>query len=429
MSTSPTPAAESLYLGLDFGTSGARASLIDAREEQQWAYRIAFARNDWQEWREVLFDLLGAIPANWRPQIRALCICGTSATSLLCDAAGTPLHPALLYSDSRATRQAQNIRQLAGAEHVAAVASSSLAKLLWLLDHVEPERARHFLHQADWLAAQLHGQFGVSDYHNALKLGYDVSRLKYPNWLARHTVAPLLPRILEPGAEIASLRAEVAARTGLPPDCMVRAGTTDSIAAFFASGAGLPGQGVTSLGSTLVLKLLSTRRVESARYGIYSHRCGDLWLAGGASNCGGKVLENIFGHEALQALSALLRPEIPTGLDYYPLPAPGERFPSSDPDMPPRLEPRPDNPVRYLQGLLESLARIEAQGYRLLAELGATPVREVYTAGGGAANAAWMQIRRQALKLPVHAAEHGEAAYGASRLAAKGTRLLYTGHP
>lgn len=429
MSTSPTPAAESLYLGLDFGTSGARASLIDVREEQQWAYSIAFARNDWQEWRAVLFELLDAIPANRRPQLRALCICGTSATSLLCDAAGAPLHPALLYSDSRATRQAQSIRQLAGAEHVAAAASSSLAKLLWLLDHVEPERARHFLHQADWLAAQLHGQFGVSDYHNALKLGYDVGRLKYPDWLARHTVAPLLPRVLEPGADTAFITAEVAARTGLPPDCLVRAGTTDSIAAFFASGAGLPGQGVTSLGSTLVLKLLSTRRVDSAQHGIYSHRCGDLWLAGGASNCGGKVLEDIFGREQLQALSALLRPEIPTGLDYYPLPAPGERFPSSDPDMPPRLEPRPDNPVMYLQGLLESLARIEAQGYRLLAELGATPVREVYTAGGGAANAAWMQIRRQALKLPVHAAEHSEAAYGASRLAAKGTRLLYTGHP
>ena len=71
----------------------------------------------------------------------------------------------------------------------------------------------------------------------------------------------------------------------------------------------------------------------------------------------------------------------PTGLDYYPLTAPGERFPVNDPSLQPRLEPRPADDAVFLQGILESISRIEAQAYRLLAEQGATPVSKVYTAG------------------------------------------------
>lgn len=56
------------------------------------------------------------------------------------------------------------------------------------------------------------------------------------------------------------------------------AGTTDSIAAFLASGACQAGQAVTSLGSTLAIKMLSTVPVEDNSRGIYSHRLGTQWL-------------------------------------------------------------------------------------------------------------------------------------------------------
>lgn len=77
--------------------------------------------------------------------------------------------------------------------------------------------------------------------------------------------------------------------------------------------------------------------------------------------------------------------------------------------MPPRLEPRPTDPVLYLQGLPESLPHIEAQGYRMLIELGATPVHEVFSAGGGAVNTAWTCIRQRALGVPVHTARQRNA--------------------
>jgi sugar (pentulose or hexulose) kinase len=238
--------------------------------------------------------------------------------------------------------------------------------------------------------------------------------------------APLLPAVIEPGTTVAAISAETARLHDLPAGCLVRAGTTDSIAAFFAAGADKPGKAVTSLGSTMVLKLLSRTAVNAPEYGVYSHRCGNLWLAGGASNCGGLILKQLFGRDGLESLSARLRPELPTGLDYYPLPAPGERFPINDPAMLPRLTPRPENDATYLQGLLESLARIEAHGYRLLAQLGATPLQSVLTAGGGAGNRAWTRIRARTLGVPVSAAPHTEAAYGAALLARSGEKLLYS---
>ena len=50
------------------------------------------------------------------------------------------------------------------------------------------------------------------------------------------------------------------------------------------------GDAVTSLGSTLALKMLSATPVDDDTRGVYSHRLGDLWLAGGASNVGCAVL-------------------------------------------------------------------------------------------------------------------------------------------
>lgn len=90
------------------------------------------------------------------------------------------------------------------------------------------------------------------------------------------------------------------------------------------------------MGSTLAIKLLSTKRIEDARFGVYSHRLDDKWLVGGASNTGGAVLKNFFTDEQLQKLSEQINPMKASPLDYYPLEAVGERFPVADPNMVPR---------------------------------------------------------------------------------------------
>eukprot|EP00803_Ostreobium_quekettii_P008423 evm.model.scf_173.4 EVM.evm.TU.scf_173.4 scf_173:34342-35932(-) len=157
----------------------------------------------------------------------------------------------------------------------------------------------------------------------------------------------------------------------------------------------------------MAIKMLTTERLDDVEYGIYSHRLGDMWLVGGASNTGGAVLRQFFTDEQMRKLTPLLKPSEPTGLDYYPLPIQGERFPTNDPKLQPHMDPRPDNDAVFFQGLLEGIARIEAKGYALLGSMGSCPVNRVVTAGGGAANEKWNQIRQAALGVPVERAMQG----------------------
>jgi sugar (pentulose or hexulose) kinase len=406
-------------LGIDFGTSGARLIAIDTDRNilhlgfQHWEQGSGDLA---QEWQKVLFDLIRSVPDAVKVRVGRLAIDGTSSTVLLCDRVGKPLLAPLLYHDGRGVDVLDDLRAIAPPNHPVISATSSLAKLFWWARQADFKQGCYFLHQADWLAAQLHGKLGISDYHNALKLGYDVGSLSYPHWLENHPYRPLLPQILAPGTAIGNVLPEIAAELGLPPDCMVCAGTTDSIAAFLASGADTPGLAVTSLGSTLVLKLLSDTRVDDVRYGIYSHRLGDRWLVGGASNTGGAVLKAFFSDRELIDLSNQIDPDLPSSLDYYPLLTKGDRFPINDPNLPPRLTPRPENPVEFLHGLLAGIARIEARGYQLLAQLGATPLTGVYSAGGGAKNPTWTKIRERYLRVPFLTPRHQDAAYGTAIL-------------
>ncbi len=416
------------YLGIDFGTSGVRACVIAAGGEIDAYERVDIGQVAADEatglWAEALFTVITAIPAGSRRRIAALAVDGTSGTVLACDEALNPTYPPLLYDDTRAGAEAAAIARAGGADNPAASASSGLAKVLWLKARLGLARARLYLNQADWLTGLLSDRAGLSDYHNALKMGYDVEARRWPEWVAYLADLDYLPQVMAPGSPIACVARPRARQLGLDPDCLVRAGTTDSIAAFIAAGVREPGEAMTSLGSTLVLKLLSKTRVESAHYGVYSHWYGALWLAGGASNTGGRVLRQHFADQELEALSLEIDPETDSGLDYYPLPSPGERFPYNDPAMPPRLEPRPAERARLLHGLLEGLAKVEALGYARLQELGATPLKSVASSGGGARNPVYTRLRARRLGVPVRIAPQQEAAYGAACLARDGTGLF-----
>jgi len=407
------------FLGLDFGTSGARACVIDANKSVVWQQRFAYltpATQTPEDWRTALHTLLNALPQPLSSQLQGIAIDGTSGTVLLCDAQAAPVSPALLYNDARAQEEALHLRAIAPADSTVATATSGLAKFLWLTEHYPG--AHYFLHQADWLTAQLSGIIDVSDYHNALKSGYDVENLCWPDWLQALPHAALLPHVVAPGEIIGTIQAQVAARFGIARDCAIHAGTTDSIAAFMASGVHESGIGVTSLGTTLVLKQLSKQRIEAPEYGIYSHRYGELWLVGGASNAGAGVLRAYFDDAQLAALSARIDPLRDSPLDYYPLPKTGERFPVNDANLAPRLSPRPADDGEFLHGLLQGLARIEAAGYAKLAALGAAPITRVVSNGGGAKNRVWQQMRARILGVPVTISNHAQAACGAALLAA-----------
>lgn len=369
----------------------------------------------WQAVQKTLSSLLAQIPAN---SVRALAVDGTSGTVLLANDQGEPLGPALMYNDGRSHTEAARISGIAPKESAAHGATSALAKLL----HVNPgPEARYALHQADWIVGKLTGSWGISDENNCLKLGFDAIHKCWPEWLSSLGVnKSLLPKVTLPGTPIATVTTNIASEFGLSPETLVVTGTTDSTAAFMATGANNVGEAVTSLGSTLVMKVIADHPIFSPQHGVYSQSLGDLWLVGGGSNSGGAVLLHYFSKQQLTEMTPKLKPDLPTELNYYPLINQGERFPMSDSLKEPCLTPRPHDDVTFFQAMLEGMTRIEHQGYQLLAELGAPYPVSVRSAGGGSHNPAWTKMRENLLGVPMLKAQQQEAAYGSALLARKG---------
>lgn len=415
-------------IGIDIGTSGVRAVAMDrsgaivAQAAQPMSLpvlEVGQIAQDPQVWWQALETALNFLLAKIKPEeVEAIAVDGTSGTILPIDELGRPLGLALMYNDPSAAELAKGLAQHALPQTAALGATSPLAKALGFRGLKGMVRV---LHQADWIAGRLSGRFDISDENNALKTGYDPVARQWPEWIAKAGLdVALLPRVMPAGSRIGPVSAETAERFRFPASAAVVAGTTDGCAAFLATGAGEGGDGVTSLGTTLTIKLLSDKAVFAPEYGIYSHRIGDRWLAGGASNTGGAALRKFFSPARMGELETLLDPAKPTGLDYYPLPQSGERFPVNDPHYPSKTDPRPSDDVVFFQGLLEGIAKIEALGYRRLAELGATPLARLRSVGGGAGNAAWTEIRKRALEVPFLASASTETAAGAARLAWRG---------
>ncbi|MCA0432153.1 MAG: FGGY-family carbohydrate kinase [Proteobacteria bacterium] len=410
-------------LGVDVGTSGVRiaargrdGALLAMAQASMAAPLIDFG-HAWQDpaiWWEALSEAFSKLDLTGI-DVLALAIDGTSGTILPVDSDGKPLGLASMYNDVAEPEALKRVAAAAPAETAALGSTSPLARAL-----IMPKEAR-IIHQADWLAGRLCGVFSVSDENNALKTGYDPVARGWPSWIERAGMSlSRLPKVVAAGTHIGTILPDMAKAFNLPHDVAVVAGTTDGCAAFLASGASDPGDGVTSLGTTLTLKLLSATPIFAPQFGIYSHRIGEQWLAGGASNTGGVVLATYFSREEIARLTSLLDPNVPTCLDYYPLPKPGERFPINDPQFAPRLTPRPKEDHVFLQGLFEGIAAIEALAYRKLAELGASPLASIRSVGGGAVNDAWTAIRLKALGVPAKASESEHAAMGVARLAWRG---------
>jgi len=412
-------------IGLDLGTSGVRAAAVDASgkilalgsatlpaTKATGARREQSPEDWWNGCRTALDELSQKLDLS---AARAIAVDATSGTILPVDNHNRPLASARMYDDADTGDLAAKIKTLAPRESAAHGATSPAARAL---EWVKLPRLHCIIHQADWINGCLGATNWQTDENNALKTGYDPVSRCWPEWLRGFGLSPgLLPEVVPVGTPIGHVSAQAAIALGIPEGIAIAAGTTDGCATFLASGATEPGEASTALGSTIVLKLLSDRPIFAPELGIYSHRLGDTWLAGGASNCGGKTLLQCFDAEQLAALEPSLNPTKPTGTNYYPLPSVGERFPIADAKLAPRLTPRPSSDAEFLQGIYEAFARVEQTGYAKLHELGCPTLRSVRHAGGGSRSATWMTLRATALNVPQLSAWSEEAAAGAARLA------------
>jgi D-ribulokinase len=416
--------SDSLLIGLDLGTSGARVCVITPEGALRSEGRAQMAdfgnniRDPYVWWKAASAALYQALSSIDPRTIVAIAIDGTSGTMLPIDKKGKPLALGRMYNDpceDQATLK--RIQSIAPTQSAAHGPTSGLAKAI--LFQTIPGVAA-VIHQADWIAGQFSGTF-VSDKNNALKTGYDPLSGTWPDWMQETGVQMnLLPRVFSAGDIVGPVTKDIANTFGFSTDMIVVAGTTDGCASFLATGASETGDGVSALGTTLTLKILSDGPIFSPEFGVYSHKVLGKWLTGGASNTGGNVLLAYFNADEIARLSAQIDPDSPCDLDYYPLVKPGERFPFADPALSPVLEPRPESDIDFFKGMLDGIAHIEQAGFDRMHKLGGPKLRTLRTVGGGADNQAWTRMRKNLLDVPFLPVASKEAAYGTALLALHG---------
>jgi len=435
--------AKALFLGIDTGSQGVR--LVAAGEDGAAVSRTAVPvaslpsspgthEQDLAAWwpavcrasRALLDDLRGK---GYAPEaLAAVAVDGTSGTLAALDAAGRAVRPALMYNDGRSGGQAAAINTLPEAAALCAklgykfASSFALAKIVWLLEE-EPEsfaRTARLAHQADVITGRLTGDFGVTDYSNALKTGYDLVEECWPAWFARWPgVLERLPRVVAPGTVIGEVTREAAAVTGLPAGLPVAAGASDGTAGFLASGAGKPGDYNTTLGTTLVFKGVSDRLCGHPDGLIYCHKLpGGLWLPGAASNTGGEWIARDFAGEDLAALDAASAGLLPTPVLAYPNIREGERFPFLSVNARGFYLPESvDRVARFAAGL-QGAALTERLGYEVLDGITGTAGGEIFSTGGGSGSDVWCQLRADATGRLLRRPACPESAFGSAVLAA-----------
>ena len=435
-----------LFMGIDTGTQGVRALICDETGNVYAAQSTSFARlNDSETdgryeqdpavWWEALYASVLSCTNQLKgtrrsaKDIRAIAIDGTSGTILPVDKNGNPLTNAIMYNDMRAKEESKSINQ-AAAGHEAKLGmrfnpSFALPRILWLRRNRPDvyENAHKLIHQTDYLVGKLCGEFGVSDYSNALKTGYDLIDERWPDFIEDIGIdANKLPRVGTPGMQIGTVSAVVAEQLGLSTDTALVAGCTDSYASALAAGAVHVGDWASILGTTLVLKGVSGNIVIDPTGSSYSHKLPTgNWMVGGASNVGGRRLSEQFDAAEFESYNQKAENIAPSGVLIYPLTGKGERYPFFDPDAQEFVLGDTSNKSVLFTAVMEGVGYTERLAYELNLRMG-IPVGEViYTSGGACKSDAWLRIRASILNRTLKVPSTVDAAMGMALMAASKT--------
>lgn len=427
------------FVGIDIGTQGVRGALVTQTGEVLGEVSKKFVLTPesraeqspedwWEHTQEVMDELKGVLSGHGQQyEVLALGVDSTSGTVIPLDADNKPLHPAIMYSDPRSAKQGERCKSLAGKYigdgYTGFNSSSGLSKMVWFVD-VYREKVpliQKWVHASDYITGMLCGRFDVTDYTNALKSGYDLVRLEWPDYLTDEL--PLkqqwLQEVVPSGTPVGQLDPALAQRWGMPK-AQVVVGMTDGCASQIASGAVTPGAWNTTLGTTLVIKGVTEGYVHDPEGRLYSHRHPEgYWMPGGASNTGADWVSMDFGTD-LESLNAAASTLIPTGLLAWPLKQKGERFPVIAP-LAQGFFPEDLTPVERFASGMEGVAYIERMAYELIEELSGEKVDAVYTAGGGSNSDTWLRIRANVLNRPIHKCRETSGAVGAAIGAASKT--------
>jgi len=433
-----------MFIGLDLGTSGIRALLVDqggaVMHVADAGLTVEHRHPGWSEqdpadWiaaaRKAIGDLAGTVPDGLKA-VRGIGLSGQMHGATLLDGDGVVLRPCILWNDTRSGDQAARLDAMDGVRATSGnivFPGFTAPKLMWVAEH-EPEifeRVARVLLPKDYLSYWLTGR-QVSDMSDSAGTAWmDVGARRWSDDLLRCSGMrrDQMPELVEGTEVVGPVRGTLADELGLPADVMVVAGGGDNAAAACGVGALGEGDAFVSLGTSGVL--LAARDgfspMPDSAVHTFCHAIPGTWYQMGvilAATDSLNWLAGITGVDAA-ALTGALGNQIstPSSLRFLPYLS-GERTPHNDSTVRGAFvgldiaHGRNDLTRAVLEGVTFALR----DSLEALKSTGARPER-LLAIGGGAQSRYWCELLATTLNLPVDIPEQGAfgAALGAARLA------------
>ena len=444
--------ANTLLLGIDVSTTGAKALLVDETGKVLGSatnpYPLStplplWSEQDPHEWwqgaaqsiRQVLSQ--SGVSGEY---VRAVGLTGQMHGLVLLDAGDRVLRPAILWNDQRTGYECEEITRLVGFERLLQITGNqaltgfTAPKILWVRNN-EPEvyeRIAHVLLPKDYVRFRLTGYYATDKADGAGSMLFDLRRRDWSIELLETLQIPSswLPETYE-GPEITGVISTRAAQaTGLKAGTPVVGGGGDQATQAVGVGATAPGIVALTLGTSgVVFSSTPEPVIESqGRLHAFCHSVPNTWhLMGVMLSAAGSLqwYRDVLAPEV--SFDDLLAPvqDIPPGsegLFFLPY-LTGERTPHPDPLARAAfvgLTIRHSRP-HMTRAVLEGVAFGLRDSMELIRSAGLGEIHQVRLSGGGVKSAIWRQILSDVMArelLTVNTTEG--AAYGAALLAGVG---------
>jgi xylulokinase len=440
------------FLGMDVGTGGTRAVVMDAdgklisgASSEHAPFRTAhpgWAEQDPEDWwraaQEAIRFALVAAPEPKQP-IAAVGLTGQMHGAVLVDEAGQVLRPSMIWCDTRTQPQCDWLTQRIGYDRLIeltcnpALPNFTVTKVLWVREH-EPEifaKIRHILCPKDYVRYRLTGEFAIDVQEASGTLLLDVTHRRWSKEVAEAAGIDesWLPRVFESPEVCARISVSAAALTGLAAGTPVVAGAGDQGAGAVGMGILQPGSVSATIGTSGVVFAATAAPTKDpkGRLHTFCHAVPGLWHVMGVTQSAGLSLrwlkETFFAGQNYDQLSAsaALVPAGSEGLEWAPYLL-GERTPHLDPEVRAAFAgiSTTHTAAHFVRAVLEGVAYSLEDTFTLFAELG-IPVSGIRLGGGGARGPLWRKIQAGIYGQPVEVltAEEG-GAFGAALLAGVG---------
>lgn len=444
-------------LGIDVGTGGTRAVLIDSEGRilvSATVEHVPFAspRTGWAEqeppdwWRAASAAVRAVLSSeDVRPEeIDAVGLSGQMHGAVLLDEQDEVVRPAIIWCDQRTETQCSALTDKVGADRLIeltcnpALTGFTLPKMLWVREF-EPEiwqRVRTVLLPKDYVRLQLTGERATDVADASGTLIFDVTRRKWSQEMlaVAEIDERLMPRVYESPQVTGVISAAGATATGLRAGTPVVAGAGDQAAGAVGMGIVRAGTISATIGTSGVVFAVTDRPSldPHGRVHTFCHAIPGRWHVMGVTQAAGLSLRwfrDQFGAGAEDGRDPYERlteeaASAPAGADGA-LWAPylmGERTPHLDPHARGALVGLTASHTRahIIRAILEGVAFSLRDTFEIFKEMN-VPVETIRLGGGGARSSLWRQIQADVYGHEVEIVEAEEgAAYGAALLAGVG---------